>query len=209
MVIAPHPDDEAIGCGGTICLHGASGHRVVVVFVTSGELGLKTLPRERAWQVREREAEMAAEILGIQALTFLRQPDWFVRDAATATARLLRPVLEREAPRVIYLPHEQDGHPDHQVSPAIVRAALADINIATPVLWGYEVWTPLASWDNVEDVTGVMRRKLRAIGCYRSQLEQYRYDRAIRGLNQYRGILGAGCRYAEAFACIPFQKGES
>ena len=62
LVVVPHPDDESIGCGGTICLHAARGDRVAAVFLTSGELGLRKLPQEKAWRVREREAEKAAEI---------------------------------------------------------------------------------------------------------------------------------------------------
>jgi hypothetical protein len=50
-----------------------------------------------------------------------------------------------------------------------------------------------------EDISRFMRRKLRAVRCYQSQLEEFRYDRAVRGLNQYRGCLAARCRYAEVF----------
>src|SRR5262249_33833892 len=63
----------------------------------------------------------------------------------------------------------------------------------------YEVWTPLAHWDRCEDITRVLRQKLSAIRCYASQLALVRYDRAIRGLNHYRGIMSAGKRYAEVF----------
>ena len=54
-------------------------------------------------------------------------------------------------------------------------------------------------YDHVEDITETMARKLRAVRCYRSQLAQYRYDRAVHGLNQYRGITAAKCRFAEVF----------
>src|SRR4051812_24596047 len=80
VVIAPHPDDESIGCGGAILSHTGRGDRVHVVFLTSGELGLKHLKVEEAWNIRESEARAAAGILGISQLTFLRQPDWCVGD---------------------------------------------------------------------------------------------------------------------------------
>jgi LmbE family N-acetylglucosaminyl deacetylase len=197
LVISPHPDDEAIGCGGSICLHRQRGDRVHVAFLTSGELGLKHLPRAEACRIREGEAEAAARVLGVARLSFLRLEDWFAGQAVDRAAALLGPVLREELPRVIYLPHPHEWHPDHQAALPIVRAALAAT--PPPALRGYEVWTPLARFDHVEDVTPVMRLKLRAVRCYASQMQPYRYDRAVRGLNQYRGILAARCRFAEVF----------
>ena len=80
-----------------------------------------------------------------------------------------------------------------------VTAALKDSSIPGPTLLCYEVWTPLAEYDDGEDITRVMRRKLRAVRCHRSQVEQLRYDRGVRGLNLYRGAVAWGCRYAEVF----------
>lgn len=96
LVIAPHPDDEAIGCGGSICLHTSRGDRVAAAFLTSGELGLKHLPREKAWSVREEEARAAADVFGLRRLHFLRQPDWFVGKSIEETVAALCPVLEEE-----------------------------------------------------------------------------------------------------------------
>ena len=115
VVIAPHPDDEAIGCGGTIGLHVARGDRISTVFLTSGELGLKRLPREQAWRQRETEAQTAAEILGTADLTFLRRADWFVSESVEETATALRPILYRESPSLIYLPHSGEWHHDHKL----------------------------------------------------------------------------------------------
>ena len=56
LVIAPHPDDESIGCGGTLCLHARRGDPITVAYLTSGELGLKHLARNKARLTREREA---------------------------------------------------------------------------------------------------------------------------------------------------------
>jgi LmbE family N-acetylglucosaminyl deacetylase len=199
LVIAPHPDDESIGCGGTVCLHAARGDRVAVAFLTSGELGLKHLPREEAWRVREGEAEEATAVLGVSALEFLRCPDWYMGDAVEEAASRLAPVLEREAPGTIYLPHVDEWHPDHRACLPILIAALRRAGRAAPTLLAYEVWTPLAEYDHVENVDSVMARKLRAVRAYRSQVGQLRYDRAVRGLNLFRGPTAGGCRYAEVF----------
>src|SRR5438093_1072629 len=89
LVVAPHPDDESIGCGGALCLHAQKGDRVVAVFLTSGELGLKHFPCEKAWQIREREARAAAKILGLAEIFFLRQPDWSVGERIIKAAAAL------------------------------------------------------------------------------------------------------------------------
>jgi LmbE family N-acetylglucosaminyl deacetylase len=199
MVIAPHPDDESIGCGGAICLHRQKGQSVHVVFLTSGELGLKDLTPEKAWEVREEEARRAAEVLRLSGLTFLRLSDWFLGDGVEEAANLLRPYLQREKPKLLYLPHPEEGHPDHGAVLPIVQTALTNGGDSSIELRAYEVWTPLSKYDHVENITTVMGSKLRAVACYVSQTRQFRYDRAVRGLNQYRGALAAHCRYAEVF----------
>jgi LmbE family N-acetylglucosaminyl deacetylase len=199
LVIAPHPDDESIGCGGTICLHTARGDRVGVIFLTSGELGLKHLSPEAARQTREREAEAAAQVLGLATLDFLRLPDWYVGDRLDQAVAALCPLLDRLAPERIYLPHSREWHPDHAASLPVVSAALARSSIGQPALLSYEVWTPLAAYDDGTDITPVMGRKLEAVRCHRSQVKQLRYDRGVRGLNMYRGAVAWGCGYAEVF----------
>ena len=199
LVIAPHPDDESIGCGGGIVSHVLQGDRVVVAFLTSGELGLKHLPVEEAWGIREKEAAAAADVLGIARIEFLRQPDWVLNEHTAAAAARLKAILSAEMPRRIYVPHPGESHPDHQASLAIVQMALVDHTFRTPEILSYEIWTPHAVYDHVQDITSFWSRKWRAIHCYQSQLAQFRYDRAIQGLNCYRGELAMRCRYGEAF----------
>jgi LmbE family N-acetylglucosaminyl deacetylase len=202
LVIAPHPDDETIGCGGTLCLHQQRGDRLAVVCLTSGELGLKHLPREKAWAIREKEAKTAVRVLGVSQIYFLHQPDWLLGEQIKAAARALRPVLLEERPDLIYVPHEAEWHPDHQAALPVLWAARRGWRGAAPELRAYEVWTPLAAHDHVADVTRVMARKLRALRAYRSQLHEFDYERAVRGLNQFRGELAAKCRYAEVFQTV-------
>jgi N-acetylglucosamine malate deacetylase 1 len=202
VVIAPHPDDETIGCGGALCRHVAAGDRVAVVFLTSGELGLKALAKEEAWRIREAEAKAAARLLGIARLDFLRLPDWGVGSHIRAGARLLQPILKAERPGLVYLPHSGDGHPDHQASLPLFRRAMMDLRLRTPEIRSYEVWTPLGEYDHVEDISAVMPRKLRALRAHRSQLGEFDYVHAVRGLNQFRGALAARRPYAEVFQSL-------
>jgi LmbE family N-acetylglucosaminyl deacetylase len=204
LVIAPHPDDEAIGCGGAVCLHRRQGDSVHVVFLTSGERYTDDVPAETNRSVREAEACQAGRILDVEGLDFLGLPDLGLSACIDQAAGRLRPLLEAREPNVLYLPHPEESHPDHAAALPIVRAALAGLSspFRLPELRGYEVWSPLTRYQWVEDVSAVMPQKLRAIRCYRSQLRLFRYDAAVRGLNRYRGILGAASRYAEAFVSL-------
>jgi LmbE family N-acetylglucosaminyl deacetylase len=206
LILAPHPDDEVLGCGGTACQHEATGDQVSVVFLTSGELGLKHLEREKVRQVREEEAGKAAAILGLTIVAFLRGPDWGVADTVGRLAQELRPILQRENPDRIYLPHPADGHPDHQATLAVLRRALARSKTKPPELLAYEVWTPLAAFDQVVDITGWMPRKLKALRAHRSQLRDFDYVRAIEGLNAYRGALAAKRPYVEVFQTLELKQ---
>ena len=115
-----------------------------------------------------------------------------------ALSEKLAAILRAETPARIYLPHPEDNHPDHRAAfPAACRALHA--SGASSEIFAYEVWTPLARAEEIEDITTVFRTKLRAIRCHRSQLSTFRYDRAARGLAAYRGALHAKCRFAEAF----------
>jgi LmbE family N-acetylglucosaminyl deacetylase len=205
LVVAPHPDDESIGCGGTICLHGERGERVHVVFLTSGERGIDG-SIETARRIREAEAAAALAVLGVGRMDFLRLPDLGVVANLGAGAGRLAEVLAANPPGLIYLPHPEDQHPDHEAALPLVCAALRlALPNEQPEVRAYEVWTPMTRYDWPEDISRQMSRKLRAVRCYRSQLRTFRYDRAVRGLNQYRGALAARCRFAEVFRYIPVE----
>jgi LmbE family N-acetylglucosaminyl deacetylase len=202
LILAPHPDDEAIGCGGSVAIHATKGDTVSAVFLTSGELGLKSLPRDEARATREQEARKSCALLGITHFEFFRGPDWMLSEALRELAPRLSDALKSNRPQLVYLPHPLDWHPDHQVCLPLLRAALLQSNIAVPELRGYEVWTPMTDYDAVEDISAVMPLKLRALRAHRSQLTEFDYVRAIKGLNCYRGQLAARCKYAEVFQSL-------
>ena len=208
LVIAPHPDDEVIGCGGAICLHTDRGDRVVAVFLTSGELALKQLSRESVWAIREREARAAARVLRLADTIFLRLPDWFLGDHLKEGLVALAAILERERPELIYLPHAQEQHPDHQAAARLLKRALLRHRLENmPELRGYEVWTPLREAENIVNISSVLTRKLRALRAHRSQLGSFDYVAAVKGLNRFRGAMSGKFRYAEAFEDVNLSPG--
>ena len=76
LVLSPHPDDESIGCGGTIRKHVLEGDTVEVIVLTSGERGGHTaISEEELIRIREQESMKARDILGVHSLEFWSQPD--------------------------------------------------------------------------------------------------------------------------------------
>ena len=201
LVLSPHPDDETLGCGGSLCGHVAAGDEVRVVFLTSGELGDKGRDPAQTARVREEEAAAAAAILGVQHIEFWRQPDKGLRAGADSVRRLTG-LLQEWRPQCVYTTHHGESHPDHRAAPRLLGRALAAAHVARPRVLLFEIWTPLQRIHHIVDVTTWMDTKLRAVRAYRSQCAVLRFDEAVAGLNRYRGEMHSwpGGDYAEVFA---------
>jgi LmbE family N-acetylglucosaminyl deacetylase len=199
LVLSPHPDDDAIGCGGTLRKHVVAGDEVRVVFLSSGEKGGHGRPPDETARVREREAEAAAAILGLAGVEFWRQPDGAIQPSPELVARL-RGVLGEFRPWRVYVPHERDTHSDHRAAVDMLRAAHGGL-AGPPVVLMFEVWTPLETFDHVEDVSEFVGVKRTAIRAHASQCAVMRFDEAMLGLNRYRGEMHSwpGGDYAEVF----------
>ncbi len=197
LVLAPHPDDEALGCGGALRLHAQAGDHVAAVWLTSGELGLP-VAAEEAHAIREAEARASAGLLGIGTTVFLRLPDWTLGEDVPGAAEALGRVLDDLRPALVYVPHPAEWHPDHAVSLAVLRRAMPAGQ--QPKILGYEVWSPLTRHDKVVDTTTVHTVKLAAARAHASQHGIYDYARAVEGLGAYRGVMAGRVAYAEVFA---------
>lgn len=178
LVVAPHPDDETIGCGGALARHVDAGDRVTVVVATSGEASGGGSPGLGA--TREAECRAACAALGVPPPLFLRLPDGALSDHVDELSDALRTV--DPAPAVVYAPAVLDPHPDHRAA----NRALAGAGLAAAV-FGYEVWAA-ASVDCVLDVSAVWKRKGRALDCYPSALAVVDYRVSAQGLAAYRGV---------------------
>jgi len=205
LVISPHPDDESIGCGGTICKHIKEGDRVEVIFLTSGEKGGHGRPEDETIHIREQEAIIAGEILQLTSVDFWRQPDGAFQANENCIDRLATKI-KISKPSVIYVPHHLEQHPDHKAAAALVAQAinkLAD-NVQKPTVWMYEVWTPIQQIDHIVDISEHIQIKQKAIQAYHSQCSVLKFDEAILGLNRYRGEMHCwpGGDYAEVFKSL-------
>lgn len=201
LVVAPHPDDEAIGCGGTLRLHANKGDVVHIVFLTSGEAGGHGRDAAETARVREREARRAGAILGAASLEFWHEPDGALRARRQLVERLAARIAALR-PAVVYAPHEREQHPDHRAAARAVRRAAAAIGRRSPDILLYEVWTPIERMDEIVDVTSQTAVKRRAIRAYRSQCAVLRFDEASLGLARWRGEMHCwpGGSHAEVFA---------
>lgn len=210
LVISPHPDDESIGCGGTVRKHVEARDQVRVVFLTSGEKGGHGRSEQETARVREREARSAANILGIREIEFFRLPDGDVR-ATRSSILQLRKLLSAWKPNVIYLPHEGEMHADHRAAVRLLARTLRRMNGYKPRILTFEVWTPLQHIGEIVDITPFVPVKRAAIRAYRSQCAVMDFAAAALGLNRYRGEMHSwpGGDYAEVFSELHLKNGKT
>jgi len=214
LVLAPHPDDEVIGCGGSLYLHNRAGASVTVVYMTDGRRGSLRLqgngPRdvereafqEELIQARKAEAAAASQILGVGELVFLDYPDGALHLSAE-TVRRMRNLLVMHRPDAVYLPFPTDRQRDHVETARIFSAAVGEGTDSCQV-FAYEVWSPLYP-NCMVDIGDVVEVKRKALLQFATQLADNDFARSILGLNAYRAafyLRGRG--YAEAFfRCSP------
>lgn len=207
LVLAPHPDDDIFGCGGTLAKHVDAGDEVRIIYLCDGRSGTKRatteIVREELKKNRRTEAQAAAEVLGIPSdnLTF-----WSYRDgyliANKTTTKALTQVIADFVPRTIYVPHPADLHPDHVATAAVLWKTLQAVGSDLPSeIWSYEVWQPTFA-NRLLDIGATLAQKEAAINAHASQLKCRPYADAILGLNAYRGGMMGLSGPAEAFLAL-------
>lgn len=209
LVLAPHPDDEVIGCGGLLALHAQEKRVVRVIVVTDGAAGVAD---GKAAGVATRQSESIAALaeLGAGAPRFLGLPDRGLVDRDEEMAITLRAELLDFRPDLVLAPSPAEIHPDHRaVAESFIRLVQRDAGIAAALavctVAFYEVGRPILP-NALVDITAVADRKFAAIAAHTTQAAQRDYAGFARGLNQFRAMtLGTGVRYAEAYRTFSLQ----
>jgi LmbE family N-acetylglucosaminyl deacetylase len=142
IVFAPHPDDEALGCGGTVIRKKQAGADVKIVFMTDGsESHAHLMPASALRAIRAAEAVAAAKALGVEQtdVILLDFKDGRLADYRDIGVRRVTEILRRQRPAQIFVPYAKDGPPDHEATTDVVVAALrARGQPAT--IYEYPVW---------------------------------------------------------------------
>lgn len=220
LIVAPHLDDEVLGCGGSICAHVSAGRSVSVLYLTSGEYASSTANSEKTKSKREAEAKRAMKRLGVpeDALQFLRIGDGKIDGADNKQFLDVMSLLRKKRPNVLYIPHLGEASYDHQQAyRLLMRTAdmAQSVNYLynsdespwrVPFILAYEVWTPLAIYQYLEYIDEYAQQKVDALLEYHSQSYGTKKQSTYAGpaglsLSAYRGAMARG-GFAEAFEVI-------
>lgn len=212
-VLAPHPDDEVLGVGGTLARHASAGHETHVVIVTRG-----TAPHcsEAEVETVRREAAEAHTKLGVTATHFLDLPaaslDIFPhRELNSAIAKVLHEVRPDE----LYLPFVGDIHVDHSLIFHSAMVAIRPNGPSTPsrvytyetlseTNWNAPYITPGFHPNHFVDISSFLPKKLEAMACFSSQLQPFPHERSLIALESLANLRGAniGRAAAEGFVVV-------
>ena len=176
LAIAAHRDDVELTCGGTLIRAVKHGQRTAIIDLTNGEMGT-----QGSAELRQREAESAAHVLGVSARESLGLPDAGIENTP-ATRELLARAIRRYRPRVVIAPALEGRHPDHRVTAQLVRdacfvAGLAKVAPEVPKHRPLKILHTLAYRQDylrpsfVVDITHEFEQKMAAIRCYGSQFD--------------------------------------
>ncbi|HMJ68158.1 MAG TPA: bacillithiol biosynthesis deacetylase BshB1 [Cyclobacteriaceae bacterium] len=177
LVLAAHPDDAELGCGGTILKHVAMGLKVGVVDLTKGELGTRGTP-----EIRAKEAADSAKILGLSVRENLGLPDGFFKNEHEHQLEVVK-AIRKFQPDVVLANARYDRHPDHGRGSELAFEAcfLAGLLKVSTTSDGKEqqLWRPKVLYhyiqsqfiapDFVVDVTDHWEKKMESIRAFRTQ----------------------------------------
>ncbi len=199
LVVAPHQDDEVIGCGGAMALQRRSGRRAKVVVLQDGahEHAQVSMTRDALREKRNAESRAAARVIDAEEPTFLARQD--LRADAELIAATLRDIVDDRGVDTVFTPFVLDGHPDHRACNLILANALRGVRRPMRVLQ-YEVWASCIP-NVIVVIDEVREEKATMLACFEFANAAVNYAHATMGLNMFHSrLLPAGrARYVEAF----------
>jgi len=211
LVVAAHPDDEVLGCGGTLRMHVQQGDQVDVLFMTDGEAARTGVDAYKAIN-RQQCALNAAKILGLNSVNFLKFPDNAMDQISLLSiVKELEKEISKIQPQTIYTHFCNDLNIDHRITlQAVLTACRPQPNQSVKRIYSFEIpssseWaahnTPPFSPNVFVDVSSIQKEFELALSCYEAELRDFPHSRSIQAIQALRTWRGAcvGVFYAEAF----------
>ncbi len=218
LCLAPHCDDETLGCGGVLARMVRERHEVTVAVVTGpGDDEHPVFPRG-AWETVRREARATMDALGVAELHFENQPAALLADLPKHQLNdAVHALIESVRPEVLFVPHPFDLHKDHREvfdAASVAWRPTSELGRGVREVYAYEVLSE-TGWNagGVEpgfvpnvwfDISSTLDAKLRALAAYESQLRPFPDARSVKAaehLAHYRGAQ-MGMEAAEAFVLV-------
>jgi N-acetylglucosamine malate deacetylase 1 len=214
LVVAPHPDDETLGCGGTILRHRAEGDDVAWLIVTAmtAETGFSDQTRAiRAAEIQAVAAHYDFSSVYNSALPTTRLDAMPLGDIIAAISG----VVAEYAPEIAYLPHPGDVHSDHTVTfnacaaclkwtkaPSVIRVAAYETLSETDLSFSDHHGSFRAN--RFVEISGHLDGKIAAMGMYASELGTFPFPRSEAAIRAQAALRGAqaGFAAAEAFMVL-------
>lgn len=206
LVIAAHPDDEVLGCGGTVAVHAGAGHSVTAVIACERE------PLRSGPHAVSQPTLRAAATLGIADIRGLGFPDQKL-DTVPLTEIIspLEQIVREVQPRIVYCQFGGDANRDHELLFRALLVATRPIeqcieavyafDTASSTEWGYpRTFVP----DTWVEITGTLEQKIAAMACYASEVRPYPHPRSLEALRYRAQAWGnrSGLDAAEVFMTV-------
>lgn len=211
LVVAAHADDEALGCGGTIVKHIASGDEVRLVLMADG-VHSRPESDEKSFDRRIAAAKRAQDILGISEVTYLNFPDnQMDKISLLSIVRPLEEIISHYSPEIVYTHHSGDLNIDHRITQqAVMTACRPQPEHTVREIYGFEVissteWAMPYSTPFIPslfvDISSAIATKILACEAYSEEMRASPHSRSIAHvevLAKHRGY-SIGFEAAEAF----------
>ncbi|MCT8977412.1 PIG-L family deacetylase [Clostridium sp. CX1] len=218
LVIAAHPDDEILGCGGTIKRlidEGNEAYSLILSDGTTSRHGNLTEVVLEEIKNRLKQSQAAAKIIGYKELFFCQFVDnSFDKDTLLDIVKAIEKYIVLLKPSIIFTHHYGDLNIDHQRTfQAVQTASRPMVNCPVKELYCFETFSA-TEWSFIDkdkfvpnyfvNIETTLKDKLQAIKCYKSELRQFPHPRSIEGLETAARRWGTviGCNYAEAFELV-------
>jgi LmbE family N-acetylglucosaminyl deacetylase len=182
LCFAPHPDDEILGCGGSLIKAIKKSYKVHMCFMTYGEQGSATVVPSKLKKIRKQEAIKVCKYLGIsqKQVHFLGIPDNEINWHDLKSMKKIMTLVRTIKPDIVYLPHERENYHDHQQANLLIMRALGMAGSDNffesggkgwwvETVLAYEVWTPMERYQYSEDISEEVDQKIDALKLYSSQ----------------------------------------